>query len=165
MGYHDAEVVIDIDVDWPLDAACGMVETISPADPRWPKICPCGYVFAEDDERQPNMHRLYRRSDTGALTPLRPLSHDGARRCLVGAMWDAEWMGDEYRGPDGVHLCVMTPAGEWLVDGPASNDTPGNRGWKRTGKPPKVTATPSIGFGASCERYHGWLRDGVLVDA
>jgi hypothetical protein len=43
----------------------------------------------------------------------------------------------------------------WMVDGTASNGP----GWTREGKPPKVTARPSI----LTPRYHGWLTDGFLV--
>ncbi len=92
--------------------------------------------------------------DTGELLPLR-----GAP---AGAMWLAPWYSEwgsqfwKERG-GGPHLIVKTPGGEWDVDSEASNGP----GWQRSGEPPNVTATPSI----LCNQYHGWLREGKLVDA
>lgn len=44
----------------------------------------------------------------------------------------------------------------WLVDAPSKQGSP----WTREGKPPKVTARPSI----LTSRYHGFLTDGFLVE-
>lgn len=172
-GYHDANAVIEAEIDHPLEdldrgelpgprrgvASWDTVARVDDAlrleiraDPRWPAVCACGYAFVEGDEWQRNVNRLHVRSDTGALVTLRPP--------VVGAMWDAPWLDDEYKGPDGKHIIVMTPGGEWCLDGPASN---GGK-WSRTGIPPKITVAPSISIGKP-ERYHGWLRDGVLVPA
>lgn len=81
----------------------------------------------------------------------------------VGAMWDADWFaGSAFGGlkydryADGVVLCVRTPGGDWLVDGQSSS----GGCWMRTGIIPKVTVTPSI----LQPNYHGWLRDGHLVE-
>lgn len=73
----------------------------------------------------------------------------------IGAMW-----------MDGEELCVLLPSrDEWNVDrGRKLNEAKSTRRlpqWTWTGKPPNVTATPSIN---SVGRYHGWLRDGVLSD-
>lgn len=152
-GYHDADVACE-ELDLPLDAPGSGDDDWPHDDLRWPPACACGYVFAARDYWQHNVNRLYQRSDTGELITL------WGERVPPGAMWDADWMGDEYRGPDGRCVCVKTPGGSWLVDGPASN---GGR-WTRTGDPPKITVHPSISIGKP-ERYHGWLRDGVLVDA
>lgn len=125
-------------------------------DPRWPKSCTCGYVFKDEDHWQHNIKRLFRRSDNGGLTTLR-----GAP---VGAMWYADWL--PWKGPDGHCLVVKTPAGDWPVDGPASNSK-SKVGWQRSGTPPNVTAHPSIGMGQDDKgrwTYHGWLRDGKLVE-
>lgn len=81
----------------------------------------------------------------------------------AGAMYDAPWMkgaGGRCVGPDGVALLVVCPPGtswgdHWHVDGHANNGP----GWERTGIIPNITATPSI----QTPRYHGWLRNGVLV--
>jgi len=153
-GYHDAVVTIET-IDLSLDKTGSGDDAWPHDDPRWPRTCGCGYVFPETDEWQHNINRLYERSDTKELVVL------WGDRTPVGAMWNAHWMGDHYRGPDGRCLCVKTPGGSWMIDGPSSN---GGR-WKRTGTPPKITVTPSILIGSSPAKYHGWLRDGVLVDA
>lgn len=152
-GYHDVHVVVE-QVDLPLDKPGSGDDRWPHDDPRWPKACACGYTFAERDHWQHGVHRLYERSDTRELISL------WGGRVPPGAMWDADWMGDDYRGPDGRCLVVKTPGGDWCIDGPASN---GGR-WTRSGTPPKITANPSIAVGDP-QRYHGWLRDGVLVDA
>ena len=70
--------------------------------------------------------------------------------------------------PDGLRLCVVTPGGEWEIDGPAY---PGGGQparpcpWTRTGDPRKIETldvNPSINFPG---RYHGFLRHGNLIDA
>ena len=60
-------------------------------------------------------------------------------------------------------LFVITPDGPWCVDA-VSTDGGGkntNHGWTVTGKPPLITATPSINM---VGKYHGWLTDGILSD-
>lgn len=82
----------------------------------------------------------------------------------IGAMWDCDWFhgchessGMRYdRNPDGMVLCVRTPHGDWLIDGPSGS---GGK-WERTGVAPNITVTPSI----LQPTYHGWLRDGYLVE-
>ncbi len=86
-----------------------------------------------------------------------------------GAMWNADWYrGEKHdsglaydRNPDGWVLCVMTPAGPWLVDGPSFVNRVESGSWSRTGTIPNVTATPSIHIPG---KYHGWLRNGYLVE-
>lgn len=123
------------------------------ADGRWPESCECGYAFGEDDEWQVNGDTIYRARDGRRMT---------LREAPPGAMWDATWMTEHWRGEDGRALCVKLPDGsDWLVDGPA---TGGGR-WQRTGDPtadpPTVSATPSIAHGDP-ETYHGFLTDGAL---
>lgn len=150
-GYHNAWVPIDrieeheeknVSGDlWPHD------------DQRWPKKCVCGYAFEEVDYWQVFYTEIYKSQKDG---------HEYLLRFMpTGAMWYADWMSS--KGPDGHCLCVQTPVGTWMVDGPASD---GKR-WTRTGTPPNVTVTPSIGLGLTGGKwqYHGWLRDGKLVDA
>jgi hypothetical protein len=119
-------------------------------DPRWPAHCErCGYAFAENDERLVFFRRIYR--DEGKLEQ----TLDDAR---PGAMWDAWWLGPEFRGRDGFHLAVMTPGGSWYVDG----RSPMTRlHWARIGQPPRVSVQPSIFIPG---RYHGWLDDGFLFE-
>ena len=129
------------------------------ADPRWPKACGCGYVFTDADEWQYNPTSLYRRLDTDELVTLADAP--------VGAMWNAYWfrgMVGYQEGPDGLLLCVKTPGGDWLVDGPASDGDQSKPAWTRTGvaraAAPTLTVRPSIVAGKG---YHGFLTDGWLV--
>jgi hypothetical protein len=158
IGYHNAEAAIGRGVAAAapklIDGQPLSGDVFPHDDPRWPARCACGYEFRAGDAWQFNARPLYRRRDTSELVTL-----GGAP---VGAMWDAHWMGEEYRGPDGIALCIKTPGGDWLVDGPAYADgqVKAERGWSRSGALPEVTASPSIEIPS---RYHGWLRAGVLV--
>jgi hypothetical protein len=99
------------------------------------------------------------------------LTKDGVeiKAAPVGAMWDADWYegsklkdGRLYnRNPDGVTLVVRTPGGDWIVDGPSFANREEVGSWSRFGTLPNVTATPSILIPG---KYHGWLRDGQLVE-
>lgn len=149
-GYHNAEVTISAQVpyvsEWEGEDAKG---DLSESDPRWPKKCDhCAYEFQANDQWQHRLKRLYRRADNGELTT--------TEDAPAGAMWYAPWAESFGKGPDGKALIVMLPDGTpWQVDSPATNSkTP----WHREGKPPKVTASPSI----RSPRYHGFLRNGVL---
>ena len=109
---------------------------------------------------------LYRRTDTGEVLTL--------KQAGVGAMWDADWMPDVFKGPDGICLVVQTPGGTWMVDNEASNCTrKGDRShacWVRHGDPRecKVTVdkngdTCAAGAGSILAGdYHGFLQAGVL---
>lgn len=127
-------------------------------DPRWPTHCACGEPFGDDDQWQLFTRRLYCRIDTSEVMTLEDAP--------PGAMWRAPWMG--YAGPDGECYILKTPGGDWTIDGPSSNaDGSTGPGWHREGTAPNFTVTPSIGKlnADGSWRYHGWLRDGVLVDA
>lgn len=156
-GYHTARVVGG-QINLPLgEREFGRPATESEITTApWPTACDCGYVFAGDDHYQYNIDRIYKRADTGELMTL--------RAAPPGAMWYADWM--HFKGPDGHALVVKTPAGDWCIDGPSYNN--GNRGpgWTRTGTPPMITASPSIGMGKDGRAwaYHAWLRNGVLID-
>lgn len=56
------------------------------------------------------------------------------------------------------HLAVMTPAGLWCTDCPASDDP---TYWSRHGTPPRVTVSPSVNV--NNEEWHGHLRNGALI--
>jgi hypothetical protein len=120
----------------------------------------------EQTERRINGGRVivWRRGDTGEEFHLGDVECDGVPPAPPGAMWYADWYPDSFRtrSPDGRVLIIRTPASDWNVDGPASNCP----GWTRTGTPPNVSATPSIGqYNADGSfKYHGWLRNGVLVE-
>ena len=154
---HDAFVVIGV-APWPSDLEGRRDDDLDHADPRWPNTCErCGYVFQPEDQWQHNFTRLYVRSDNGEKTTL--------SEAPVGAMWDANWLKDidSVASPDGRVIVVKTPGGDWNVDSTAV----GGGGWSRTGEVPKITVTPSILIGRGPEgqwTYHGWLRDGQLVE-
>jgi hypothetical protein len=135
-------------------------------DPRWPAACDCGRVFGEGDPHQEWSESLYRRGDTGELITL--------RHAPDGAMWDATWMPEIWRGPDGRALMVKCPGGhEWHIDGRASNCTmPGDnvhKCWVRHGEPPVITVDkngPTCAAGAGsivAGDYHGFLQNGQFT--
>lgn len=157
---HDASVPIE-DVVEPGDGSVSG-DRWPHDDPRWPSQCACGYAFQETDQWQLDCTRIWRRVDTGLELTLH------YRELPPGAMYWATWFGDygstywQARG-GGPHLMVNTPGGLWDADSVASNGP----GWEWSGEPPHVTAHPSIGMqhNDGSWRYHGWLRNGVLVDA
>lgn len=152
--YHNARVVLGQLMSTRKDGHGHPIE-MDHVDPRWPTQCSCGYIFQEDDYWQSQAIALYKRTDNGQYTTLSDAP--------VGAMWDADWMHNikNYRNsPDGKVLVLKTPAGDWIIDGPSNN---GN-GWTRKGTPPQVTATPSIMLGKGPGSYHGWLKNGQLIE-
>jgi len=155
--YHDAENVLG-EVPLPLDAPGGGLDDFDRTDPRWPRVCSCGYLFSDDDQWQHNIRRKYRRTDTGALYVLSDLP--------PGAMYDANWYPSGWKGADGLSLVVIGPArcGAWTVDGKSAN----GGGWQRTGdprQPATLSCSPSIWWGQSAggdREWHGYLTNGVL---
>lgn len=172
-GYHNAEAVIDEIEYAPIgegeDRQYPRLDDVAHDDPRWPKMCACGYAFVDDDRWQTNADVIYKRLDTGEEM----IRADAG----PGAMWDAWWYRGHWRSKgavdDGISLMVKCPdkrrvdgkGAEWYVDGPASNGP----GWTRSGDVrsanPTVTANPSIGIGDNFDGYHGWLRNGYLTPA
>lgn len=118
-------------------------------DPRWPTVCEaCSQPFSDNAEWMVNQEPLYLKKETGERWKKRDLP--------PGAMYNAWWMPPEWSGKDGLSLVVVLPDSiHWTMDCPSPNGKP----WQRTGIAPTITATPSI----LTPRYHGWLRDGVLV--
>jgi hypothetical protein len=125
---------------------------------------------------------VWRRVDTGE-------EFEALADTPVGAMWFAPWL-DEMFSPQLEHvLIVKTPGGDWLIDGEARNCTMPNKGEERDGKtyfypfqqdhhcwiihgtPPDITvdkAGTTCGAGAGSigkPNYHGFLRNGYLVEA
>jgi hypothetical protein len=153
-GYHNCSVEIGTQPFELSDLEGDVGKGIEHDDSRWPTKCACGYTFNPNDEWQHRLIRLYWRSDHLAMTCT-------LQDAPPGAMYYANWY--DWKGPDGKCLVVVTPAGPWIVDGPSTNND-GSKGgtWTRTGELPKVTATPSINIPG---KYHGWLKNGVLIDA
>ena len=135
----------------------------------WPAYCDkgCGYEFTPDDRWQDNYDQVWRRTDGSATGVLR----DAA----PGACWDAWWMPDIWRRPDGISLMVRCPNGhDWFVDGEASNCTrkcEPHACWVRHGDPRlcQVTVdkngdTCAAGAGSIVAGdYHGFLQGGILT--
>jgi hypothetical protein len=151
---------------------------IDRADPAWPTTCAqgCGYQFTEDDRWQRWTELLYRRTDTGELRVLHQAAPaPDAPSAEPGASWDAWWMPDFWRGPDGIALMVRCPDGhDWHVDSEARNCTrkgEPHQCWVRHGDPrqcrvtvDKAGDTCSAGGGSiDTGTWHGFLRDGVLA--
>ena len=93
----------------------------------------------------------------------------------VGDMWwgdppaDTSTLGADYQDKRlGSHtLWIQLPSTSWpngssfCLDWRSYDGNNYGRGWTRTGEPPNVTVTPSIVF----DGWHGWVRDGELVNA
>jgi hypothetical protein len=139
----------------------------------WPVACVCGYRFQSDDVIQVFVEDVFARSDNGEITTIIDAP--------PGAMWFADWLvvegSNRFRGPDDHCLIVRLPNGnDWVIDGRANNCTLPNdevhRCWVRTGTIPNITVSkeggPTCAAGAGsiqCGNYHGFLRNGVFVDA
>ncbi len=141
-------------------------------DQRWPTHCTCGYAFTDDDEHQVFVERVYERTDTGErmMLPDAP----------PGAMYNAWWNPDCWKGKDGLALVVRCPDGhDWNIDATCSNctlpDDKAHRCWLRHGQVPNITVdktgpadngdtTCSAGGGSILTpKWHGFLRGGELV--
>jgi hypothetical protein len=152
-GYHNASADIgDVDEseraeasgdNWPHD------------DPRWPSACGCGYVFAAEDRWQRNDSGIYRLPDGAEFT----FRGSFGSTAPPGAMIRASWC-DEYAGQPGESWIIALPdGGEWITTQKAR----GGGFWAVTGTPPGITVSPSIWHNAPTG-WHGWIRDGKLVD-
>lgn len=154
MGSHDALIHVGFTTEEPSHVEDSLNY---PKDhPLWSKKCSdCDYVFQPEDQWQINCTRIYKAPDGKEYTLL--FSTPQVGKAPAGAIWDAAWMPS--KGPDGKSLMVMTPAGDWWVDGPSSNGP----GWTRTGVPPNLTIRSSICIGNPV-RYHGFLTNGFLEE-
>lgn len=156
-GYHNAIATVAVGVPAQLDADGIYLWIDTPKDdPSWPKACVCGYEFRADDNWQTMQVEQFRRVDSGEVL-------EGPDHNLpAGALWYAndKWPFYYPNPQDGKVLACKTPGGVWIIDGRANNGPKDAAGWSRTGEPPNVTVTPSIQAGW----YHGWLRNGELVE-
>lgn len=127
-------------------------------DPRWPAACECGEPFTADDEWQVNELDWYEGT--------------GGRWCWGVGSWDAP-AGAMFRAPwrdqDGLQAWMVgLPNGRtWCTleyaTVPGGHRT-GSR-WQVTGEPPAITVHPSINDQSPTRPWHGWIRDGKLIDA
>lgn len=182
-SYHNALTAID-EIDMPLpetqpEDSIGRLAYQEPVvkedfphdDPRWPRGCPCGYVFQEADNWQVFVDRLWTDTRTGKLVTL--------EEAEPGAMWNAYWLLPFYAGPDGRCLMTKLPNGhQWCIDGMATNcglakgRPQGKWCWNRQGEPPRVTvgraSCPNCGVGGGsigAPGWHGYITDGELAPA
>lgn len=153
-GYHNASIDIgDVDEDeraeasgdnWPHD------------DHRWPKACECGYEFTPDDRWQRNDSGIYRVPGGAEFT----FRGSFGRAAPAGAMIRAAWYDEHACQPGESWIIALPDGGEWITTQKAS----GGGFWTVTGTPPDITVSPSIWHNAPTG-WHGWIRDGKLVDA
>lgn len=162
MGYHNAMSGVVAEVpEEPNQSYTGTrPPVVDHADQRWPVRCECGYAFGESDTWQVFASGLYRRSDTGAI-----VAWDEAP---AGAVMDATWWAEgDHGGADGHAWTIKLPDGsDFMTEQGAANCSckskpfdPKHRCWTRTGTAPNFTVSPSI----ATPKWHGFLRDGVLI--
>jgi len=127
-------------------------------------ICKCGFQFTIADYYGGGLYHPWHRVD----------NNEPSDQSVPGAMWWGESY--SFNTPEGTQaLFVETPGGPWCIDSRASNCTKPedneHRCWIRHGEVPKITVdkngnTCSAGAGSiQAGNYHGFLRDGILVDA
>jgi hypothetical protein len=148
-GIHDVWLVVDDRLEG-VDEAVLLKEAVG-QDPRWPASCACGYAFQEADHWQVHIDRLWQGTPDGKLYALRDPD------LPIGAMWDAKWFKDSWKGPDGLSLVVRMPGGsDFPVDMTLSGES-----WTRIGTPPQISVHPSV----NCVGvYHGHIKNGVISE-
>jgi hypothetical protein len=158
---HDAHAIIGEVPEADREAAHG--DNWPHDDPAWPPACErCGYQFAESDRWQRNDNRIVALPDGTEFA-----MHGSFGLCAPpGAMVRASWYDDfaqkEFQPGELEEswLISLPDGGEWITTQKA---TDGGH-WIVTGTPPVITASPSI-FHNAPSGWHGFVRDGELVDA
>lgn len=153
LGYHNALLEVGLAES---GGPCRPATEDEKALPGWPAVCPCGYAFRPEDHWQVFVDTLL--EGPGGL-------RFAKRDAPAGAMWAADWLaGTSLVNPklDRPPVCVKLPGGhEFVVDSKSSDGS----FWSVTGEPPRLTVSPSIHVRAPAPAWHGWLREGVLVEA
>lgn len=151
---HDASVVIG---QVPNAEADPHGDNWDHDDRQWPATCSsCGYWFTGTDQWQRNDNAIYALPD-GAEFAFR----GSFGRCAPpGTMIRAGWADEFYPGRGESWLVALPDGSEWVTTQKAS----GGGHWEVTGTPPLITVSPSIASN-SPTGWHGWIRDGKLVDA
>lgn len=126
-------------------------------DENWPKTCTaCGYEFAVGDQWQRNDNAVYRLPDGTEFV----FRGSFGKAAPAGAMIRAAWYDEFAQRPGESWLVALPDGGEWITTQQAA----GGGYWTVTGTPPRITASPSI-FHNAPTGWHGWIRDGELVNA
>lgn len=192
-SYHEARAFLDdFETESATDFTPAFPDDLIPrSDSRWPIKCEeCDFVFPEGDRRQIYSDRLFKRQDTGEVLPLR----EAGPGAMYDAFWLAEieaFRGPDGRSL----IVIAPNGLEWAVDGFANNcdspcancgkpfhqcqgscpegfkDSHPHKCWVRHGEPPKITVDKdgiTCGAGAGSIQvggFHGFLRDGIFVEA
>lgn len=129
-------------------------------DPRWPAACECGEPFRDDDEWQVN--ELDWHEGTGGRFAWGIGSWDG----IPGAMIRSPWR--DYDGRPPAWVIFLPNGSHWNTNDRAASREPGGKlgpYWEVTGTAPAITVHPSIDDQDPDRPWHGWIRNGELVDA
>jgi len=173
-SYHDAMVKLDTVKHEPntvIDMDAKEKDAPPRTDSRWPRKCGCGFEFVTA-EYQMFVDRIYERTDNGQRMVL--------GEAPPGAIYNAWWAFDGWKGKDGLCLVAKCPDGhEWYIDSTCSNctlpDDKVHKCWVRHGKVPNLTVdkvcpgdngntTCAAGAGSILTpKYHGFLRNGEFV--
>lgn len=161
--FHDATVVIEEDVPVTLPGADGTrqhaQDRVSRDDPRWPAACDCGEPFTPGDEWQVNELDWYEGAGHRFAWGI------GSWSGPAGAMIRTPWRDVDGRPPAWM---VFLPNGQmWSTNERASVPGSNQAGpyWTVTGTAPAITVSPSIDDQSPARPWHGWIRDGHLVEA
>lgn len=125
-------------------------------DPSWPRTCACGHEFTPDDHWQRIDREVYRLPDGHEFT----LSRSLGLIAPAGTMIRVAWYDEHADQPGESWLIALPDGGDWITTQRAK----GGGYWTVTGTAPNLTATPSIWHNAP-NGWHGWLRNGELVQA
>jgi hypothetical protein len=154
IGCHNATIPFEIEIN--VDPVIKNVTEGEKKDERFPKECICGYKFTEEDTYQIFKDNIYVNIETGEEKPLREWEK------IPGAIWNADWYTDFWKGPDGKCLIVVLPNQKtWVIDSVASNctlpDDKIHKCWVRHGEVPNITVDKN---GLTCSAGGG----SILVD-
>lgn len=156
-GYHNASVSLG-ETTTGIDEPRG--DTWPHDDPRWPSACEaCGYRFTADDHWQASTCEIYRLPDGSEFEFRRSLGQIAPAGTMIRIPWFDEYAADFGRAGES-WLIALPDGGEWITTQSAT----GGGHWDVTGTPPLITAHPSIWHNQPVG-WHGWVRDGELVDA
>lgn len=126
-------------------------------DQRWPQACAaCGYEFQPGDQWQRNDDPVYRMPGGQEFGFTRSFGMVAP----AGAIARIPWFDEHAAVPGESWIVALPDGGDWITTQRAS----GGGHWTVTGTVPHITVTPSI-WHTSPIGWHGWIRDGVLVDA